>query len=238
MTVFTPVYYAGDHRVEYFKKYINSVMMIDDISNINFLFIAEPNSNKLLDLIPKNLNYTIINNEFRRGLLNNVFFGIEYVFNMLNEDYVIYFEEDVVFSKDIFNITNYYISLGDKNSILCYLNKHKMFLPNHDLYKEENPNGIISVNCSTYYAPWGSCFSKKFWNETWKPLIKLYPDVGFDCLIDVYVQQVNIYTPCISRLNTIGKSGSGYNELIYSQHGFEYVKLYDGIKNSFNIIKA
>lgn len=232
MIVFTPIYYAGAHRLQYFQKYIDSISTAVLPDNLKFLFVVEPNSEIMVDMIPKTLNCIIITNPFRRGLLENVFYGINYVFDVLKETHVIYFEDDVIFSKDIFLLSTFYMNNMDPLSILCYLNKHFLFNPNDSLYNIEDQFTLLSIKNSTYYAPWGICVSKLFWQTIWLKLIDTHKNIGFDYIIELYAKDVNIYMPQISRLNTIGKIGSGYNENLYNQHGFDRIKLFNYNKES------
>lgn len=237
ITIFTPVYYSGEHRRSYFKQYIKSLEKLNNIDKLRFLFVLEPGSDPMLQIIPNNINSIVIKNKNRMGILNNAYFGIEYAFNVLNINDIVYFEDDVVLSKDVYDVTKFYIDLNDHNSIFCYLNKHSMINRNHSVYNSMSSEHILKIiNAKYCHTPWGCAFSKVFWKNRWKPIIDINPNVGHDRIVDEYIKDINIYTPKISRMNTVGRIGNGYNELLYRSHGFDGVTICNDLPDKYNLI--
>lgn len=229
LNIITPIYYGGDHRIDYFKRYINHINKIYNLQNCNFIFLIEPDSEKMLDLIPDHWNKTFLINYYRFGPILNHYIGFKYCFDTLKSEFSILLEDDIIVSPDIYNLIQYCLSTNilDEN-VLCLLNKHSQFNPSHKLYQKNSKELLIQINDVKYLSGWGFGISKKFWENVLKNIWSM--TISFDSNLDLNFKKCGVVTPVVSRANQIGEIGFNYTKSQWDSHGFADIQ----IENNYN----
>jgi hypothetical protein len=202
LNIVTPVYYGGEHRLRYFKKYIEHVNKLYDLDSCHFIFLIEPNSENMVEMIPSHWNKTIFRNYYNFGPILNHHIGFKYCFDVLKLDFVLLLEDDIIVSPDIVNLTKYCLNSNILNeNVLCLLNKHKQFNPTHNIYNNETKN-MLTMN------------------------------IPFDSNLDLNFKKCGVVTPVISRANQIGEIGVNYTKSQWDQHGFASIEILDSYKEN------
>jgi hypothetical protein len=236
--IITPLYYGGEHRLEYFQQCITSLKSLINLDKFYFIFLVEPNSEKMVELIPNYFNKIILNNPFRYGMVLNHYIGFKYCFDVLSADFAILIEDDIVVSQDIYNLVQYCLCNNILNdNVLCLLNKHKQFNHENLLYQKETPDVLIQINNVKYLSTWGFGITKNYWNNKLHNMWKM--DISVDSNLDLNMKDCGVVSPLISRTNNIGKIGHNYTEELWNLHNFKNINtasLYsDNIYNLINI---
>jgi len=225
MYIITPLCYTSNERLEYFAQYIEHVNKLNNLDKINFLFFVEPDSENMVEMIPCHWNKTIFRNYYRFKPALNHFVAFNYCFESLKLDYVFLLEDDIIVSPDLYNISNYCLrnNLLD-DSLLCTLNKHELYHPNHSVYSEKSNSDILKLSGNKYVSCWGTgislCFWKKYMFKQWRM------DITFDAMIDRQIEPCSVISPLISRTNQIGKIGLNYYTDLYNLHNFDSIDIY------------
>lgn len=231
LNIITPIYYGGEHRIEYFKKYIEHCNKLDNLDKCHFIFLVEPDSENMVDLIPTHWNKTLLRNYYKFGPIMNHYVGFKYCFDILKSEFAILLEDDIIVSPDIYNLITHCINsdILDEN-VLCLLNKHRLFNPTHTVYNDETKNSIIHINDVKYLSAWGFGISVKFWEFFLKNIWSM--SISFDSNLDLNFKNCGVITPVISRANQIGEIGFNYTKHQWDQHGFASIKIIDSYKDN------
>lgn len=219
LNIVTPIFYGGEHRLSYFKKYIEHVNKLNYLDKCHFIFPVEPNSQNMVDLIPKHWSKTLLINYYKFGPVLNHYIGFKYCFDVLKLDYVFLLEDDIICSPDLYNLSAYCLKNNLlEDSLLCTLNKHRLFNQNHELYKNKNNSVLLSLTGKEYLSCWGTGISKSFWCNymfnNWRM------DIPFDTMLYTKLQTCKVISPLISRTNQIGEIGVHYSSEEWQSHGF------------------
>jgi len=231
LNIVTPVYYGGEHRLRYFKKYIEHVNKLYDLDSCHFIFLIEPNSENMVEMIPSHWNKTIFRNYYNFGPILNHYIGFKYCFDVLKLDFVLLLEDDIIVSPDIVNLTKYCLNSNILNeNVLCLLNKHKQFNPTHNIYNNESKNMLMQINDVKYLSAWGFGISSNFWHTVLKNIWSM--NIPFDSNLDLNFKKCGVVTPVISRANQIGEIGVNYTKSQWDQHGFASIEILDSYKEN------
>lgn len=230
ITIVSPVYIAHSHRVEYHKRFLECCKNQMDFDKIKFVFFYEKDilDYSVIEDLKTYSNIDLHINESVSPQHFNQYNCLKYCFEHLNLEHVIYVDDDVEMSNDIFDISNFYINSNkySDNSIFCYLNKSNLAT------KKETKSDLIEIkdfiiNGFDQFTPWGCLITKRVWHQCLKYCEK---KISFDWEIvkgckDTY----KIVTPQESRINHIGVIGMNYNEELFRCHNFANykVKQYD-----------
>jgi len=204
LNIVTPVYYGGEHRLRYFKKYIEHVNKLYDLDSCHFIFLIEPNSENMVEMIPSHWNKTIFRNYYNFGPILNHHIGFKYCFDVLKLDFVLLLED--------------------------VLNKHKQFNPTHNIYNNETKNMLMQINDVKYLSAWGFGISSNFWHTVLKNIWSM--NIPFDSNLDLNFKKCGVVTPVISRANQIGEIGVNYTKSQWDQHGFASIEILDSYKEN------
>lgn len=226
ISIVSPVYLGQPHRVEYHRKFIESCKRQMDFDKIQFIFFYE---NTILDydLISNvktynNIDIHINSYDFKTYL--NQYNCLNYCFEHLKLEHVIYVEDDVEMSNDLYDITKFYINSEhyNDNNIFCYLNKDNL------IDDVSTRSDLIQVKSfmrgdMDYFTPWGFLATKYMWNNVLKHWNKKR---SFDWEIVEYFKKTHqIISPQESRVNHIGEIGMNYNIEIFKSHNFNSYKV-------------
>lgn len=237
MHIITPICYSSKERVEYFKKYIEHVNCLNNLNNINFLFFVEPGSENMVEMIPDHWNKQIFRNYYRYKPALNHFISFNYCFEVLNLDYIFLLEDDIICSPDVYDLSMYCLENKILNdSILCTLNKHQLYEPNHSVYSKKDESLLLKLCGVRYLSGWGTGISKSFWE---KYMFKQWRmDITFDASMYLYLPDCNVISPLVSRTNQIGEIGLNYNPDLWKSHSFSNIEISNNShKKQYNCIK-
>jgi hypothetical protein len=224
INIITLLYDSDDNRIEYFKKYISSIQNGYNLDNVKFFFFVEPNSERMVNMIPPKWNKDIFRNYYRFKPALSHYIAFNYCFDVLNLDHCFLIEDDIIVSPDIFNMIDFWRkSCHFNDHVLCTLNKHNLYYPTDNLYNKPDSSELIKLYNVKYLSCWGSGFSSHFWKNIMKPMWKM--NMTFDATINNYYPDIKVLSPVISRSNQIGKSGLNYNETMWNCHGFDRLSI-------------
>jgi hypothetical protein len=226
ITIVSPIYLGQQHRVEYYQKFINSCKNQNNFNKIQFIFFYE---NTIVDynLIYELKSYNNIDlhiNSYDFKTFLNQYNCLNYCFEHLKLDHVIYLEDDVETSNDLYDITNFYINSEHyhDNNIFCYLNKDNLIddvLTKSDLIQVKP---FMRGNMG-YFTPWGFLATKYMWNNALKYWNKKR---SFDFeIVEIFKNTHQIISPQESRVNHIGEIGASYNKALFESHNFNTYKV-------------
>ena len=222
--VITPICYTCDDRIEYFKQYIDHVNRLNNLDKIHFLFFVETNSENMVEMIPSHWNKTIFRNYYRFKPALNHFVAFNYCFEVLKLDYAFLLEDDIICSPDLYDLSMYCLQNNLlEDNLLCTLNKHELYYPNHRIYLEKNKSGILKLKGNKYLSCWGTGISKSFWYKYMFTQWRM--DITFDAMLDENYLECKVLSPIISRTNQIGKIGYHYTSDVWDSHGFSNLNI-------------
>jgi hypothetical protein len=230
ITIVSPIYLGNESRLGYHKTFLSCCKNLRDFDKINFVFFYEKSilDMSIVDDLKKYENVDLHINTYDFKTYLNQYNCLNYCFEHLGLERVIYLEDDVEISNDIYDLTNFYINSDqyqDKN-ILCYLNKDNIVetIPTRsDLIEVKRNFKRLDMQDMDYFTPWGFLATKHLWDRYLKYWDK---STSFDWLVvknckDSY----NIVTPQESRVNHIGVCGMNYNEEMFKYHNFAAYKV-------------
>ena len=236
--IITPLCYTSKERLYYFRQYIEHVDRFDNLSKIQFLFFVEPDSENMVDMIPSNWNKTIFRNYYRFKPALNHFVSFKYCFDILNLNYVYLLEDDIICSSDIYDLSMYCLEnnlLNDK--LLCTLNKHELFEPNHEIYSNKDDSLLLELIGKRYVSCWGTGISKSFWEKYMYKQWRM--DITFDASIDLNLTDCKVISPLVSRTNQIGKIGLNYTQDLWNNHNFSSINIFNSSsKNQYRCMSV
>jgi hypothetical protein len=238
MHIITPLCYTSNERLEYFAQYIEHVNKLNNLDKINFLFFVEPDSENMVEMIPSHWNKTIFRNYYRFKPALNHFAAFNYCFEALKLDYVFLLEDDIICSPDVYDLSLYCLQNNLlEDSLLCTLNKHELYYPNHRIYLEKNKSSILKLKGNKYLSCWGTGVSKPFWCKNMFNSWRM--DITFDSMLDIQPIEFNVLSPVISRTNQMGEIGINYTKDLWKSHGFSSIRISSdkNIKN-YNLINV
>ena len=160
---------------------------------------------------------------------------LNYCFEYLKLDNVIYLEDDVEMSNDLYDITNFYINseyCSDDN-IFCYLNKDNLI---DDVHTQSDLIQLKSFmrGDMDYFTPWGFLATKHIWSNVLKHWDKKR---SFDWeIVESCKKTHRIVSPQESRVNHIGEIGMNYNKEIFKLHNFNSYKVKQYNKINYNYV--
>jgi hypothetical protein len=226
ISIVSPVYLGQLHRVEYHQKFIESCKKQNDFDKIRFIFFYENTilDRDLINDLKKYNNVDIHVNSYDFKTYLNQYNCLNYCFEHLKLDHVIYLEDDVEMSNDLYDITNFYVNSKNynDNNIFCYLNKDNL------IDDVSTRSDLIQVKSfmkgdMDYFTPWGFLATKHVWNNVLKHWDKI---TSFDWeLVKKCKDNYGIVSPQESRVNHIGVNGMNYNEDIFRSHNFASYKV-------------
>lgn len=226
ITIVSPIYLGQPHRVEYYQKFIDSCKKQNNFDKIQFIFFYEHtmlDSELLSDLKTyDNIDLHINSYDFKTFL--NQYTCLNYCFEHLKLDHVIYLEDDVEMSNDLYDITNFYINSEHyhDNNIFCYLNKDNL------IDDVSTRSDLIQVKSfmrgnMNYFTPCGFLTTKYMWNNVLKHWNKKR---SFDWeIVEKFENTHQVVSPQESRVNHIGEVGMNYNKEIFKSHNFNAYKV-------------
>ena len=112
ITIVSPVYLGQSHRVEYHKRFLECCKSQRDFEKINFVFFYEKTilDKSIVEDLYKYKNISVHINSYDFKTFLNQYNCLNYCFEYLKLDNVIYLEDDVEMSNDLYDITNFYIN--------------------------------------------------------------------------------------------------------------------------------
>jgi len=226
ISIVSPIYIGQPHRLIYHKKFLQCCKNQKNFDSIRFLFFYE---NTILDhdLISElrlynNIDLHINSYDFKTYL--NQYNCLHYCFEHLKLDNVIYLEDDVEMSNDLYDITNFYINSKqyDDNNIFCYLNKDNL-IDSVVTRSESIQIKSFMRGDMDYFTPWGFLVTKYIWNNVLKHWSKKR---SFDWeIVESCKKTHRIVSPQESRVNHIGEIGMNYNKELFDCHNFNAYKV-------------
>lgn len=226
ITIVSPIYIGQPHRVEYHRHFLNCCKNQKNFDDIKFIFFYEQSilDKSLIEELYKYKNVEVHINSYTFGTYLNQYNCLNYCFEYLKLDHVIYVEDDVEISNDIYNITNFYINSDNfkDTNIFCYLNKDNL------IDDVSNQSYLIEVKDFMLgemdrFTPWGFLATKSIWNNILKHWDKRR---SFDWeIVKTFKNTHKIVTPQESRVNHIGVNGMNYNDEIFRSHNFASYKV-------------
>jgi len=226
ITIVSPVYIGQSHRLVYHKKFLQCCKNQKKFDSIQFIFFYENTiiDVDLIDDLKKYNNIDLHINSYDFKTYLNQYNCLNYCFEHLNLESVIYLEDDVEMSNDLYDVTNFYLNSTHykENNIFCYLNKDNLL--SNDITSSE----LIEIKPfmrgdMDYFTPWGFLVTKDIWNKVLKHWNK---KSSFDYDIVEYFKKTHrIVSPQESRVNHIGEVGMNYNKQLFQSHNFNAYKL-------------
>lgn len=218
----------NNHRyIEQVAQHFNNLEGLSDI--YGFFIGAEPRFHEH-HIIPEfKLEPTTFLNLRQLGVRMNPYTLLTNIFND-GYDYIVYLEDDVIFSPDILKIAEWYYDNSDENCLCLNLFNYKS--------KEENPSKIIkspkdnktTLECRNFTAL-DFILTKEAWIKYFQP--NWFKDYrGWDHSINELLkhnEQLYTLQPEWSRSNHIGIEGGTHFNPDQYQHHFKNIKIYQGI---------
>ena len=237
ITIVSPVYLGQSHRVEYHKRFLECCKSQRDFEKINFVFFYEKTilDKSIVEDLYKYKNIFVHINSYDFKTFLNQYNCLNYCFEYLKLDNVIYLEDDVEMSNDLYDITNFYINseyCSDDN-IFCYLNKDNLI---DDVHTQSDLIQLKSFmrGDMDYFTPWGFLATKHIWSNVLKHWDKKR---SFDWeIVESCKKTHRIVSPQESRVNHIGEIGMNYNKEIFKLHNFNSYKVKQYNKINYNYV--
>lgn len=204
------------NRPGYLRKVIKS-LRVEGSHELHLFINVEPVEKTVVDLCQGLLGFASVNvvvNKIQLGNRHNTFEVTNRAFNS-GMDYVIYCEDDVVFSKDYLELTYWYIA--NKKAIEIEQGKTSLSLNFFTHRYEHQPKDLVYIRSP--WNAWGAVFSKDEWYEIlskwWFDDNHNLESTGFDWSINGFSQMHSDrffhVAPCLSRSYNIGRDKGTYS---------------------------
>jgi hypothetical protein len=205
------------NRPFYLKRLIECLYNVSEINTYTVIFSLEPicEESKLLCETSQFKNKIILYNKNKLGVRDHPYTLLNQVFSY--SDLNIYLEEDIIVSKDIIHLSNFYNEHND-HLLLNLYNKNKIGMFDEDILDVQDK--FINGN-NIYFSPFAWITSKNHWNNH---LSKWWyiDDKGWDFSVVTSMEQFKkrMLITSICRCNHIGEIGTHvtkeYNDLHFS----------------------
>ena len=221
-------------RIEYYKKCVDSILRNKNLQEWDFFVFNEPHENIHLmnEQSLKLPNIHIYNNQYKFGCPMNTFQSIHHPIDNLNYDFVVKLEEDVIVSRDVLSVSQYYVNnYSEDKSIAC------LSLANTN----SDPKDPSVFRKMYTLSPYAFVITKFHWNRILRDFNFFNDERGWDFSVNRYIQgsvqkRCSIY-PEYSRIKHIGEHGMHMMPEYEVNRELLNVSVYDGdAVESFTIL--
>lgn len=226
ITIVSPIYLGNESRLGYHKTFLSCCKNLRDFDKINFVFFYEKTmvDPSVVNELKSYSNIDLHINTYNFKTYLNQYNCLNYCFEHLGLEHVIYVEDDVEISNDIHDLTNFYINSSHYSgqNIFCYLNKDNL-IDNVNTRSDLVEVKDFMRGDMDRFTPWGFLATKNIWNNVLKHWDKRR---SFDWeIVRAYKDTHKIVTPQESRVNHIGVNGMNYNDELFRSHNFASYKV-------------
>lgn len=248
------------NRPDYTKEVLNHLLVCNKVHEYQIDIFCEPGQPVVEDICKefknKHNGTQIHINENRLGCNKNIYQCLNYGFGILNSDFHIHLEDDIVPSKDCLE----YFEWTDQNyandksvMTVCSYNRYRKPKPKNHLSNEiqlnELPNYHNAVAKDAWFTPWGWAT----WKNRWDNLINEYlydsiyinntPYNSWDKYIYDCTQKNNMNEvyPVIARTQNIGSnygshvpSSQWHKDNQYNEYWIETIQKYSNAFQEIN----
>lgn len=213
-------------RVEFLTPFINCLKNVNKKEEYTFYAYVEPTTNEIHDLLDSIdfIDKKIIYNDKKLGVCNNPYQLLTNVFND-GATHNIYLEEDLVFSKDITNLSEWMVDNFDD-----HLYSHFSTYMHSSILRWKQPDLKYVRERESVFSPLGFCLTKYQWmshfSKNW-----YIDESGWDFSILKYIKSNSLKNiePHFSRTKHIGHYGTNCLFESKQEHDKIYnVHYYDG----------
>lgn len=213
-------------RTEFLSKFIDCLKRVNKKDEYVLYAAVEPTSNEVYEMLNSIdfIDKKIICNDKRLGVSENPYRLLSRVFDdgaVSN----IYLEEDLIFSQDITNLSDWMVETFDDHQYSHYSTYIHCL---SSMWKCENIDCVRERD--SVFSPLGFTLTKYQWNTHFKPNWRIHSS-GWDFSILQHIQSNKLKNiePYVSRTKHIGHYGTNCVFESKQQHDLSYdVNYYDG----------
>lgn len=213
-------------RKEFLTQFIECLKKVNKKDEYTLYASIEPTSNEIYDLVDSIdfINKKVIKNHKRLGVSENPYTLLSKVFDD-GASHNIYLEEDLLFSQDITNLTDWVVSNVDHTQYSHFSTY------NHSLKSKWAYENIHHVRERVgVFSPLGFAITKDQWNNHFEPNWHINKS-GWDFSILEHISKNNLKNvePLVSRTKHIGYYGTNCVFESKELHDESYdINYYDG----------
>lgn len=221
-------------RKEFLTQFIECLKKVNKKEEYTLYASIEPTSNEIYDLIDS-INFMdkkVIRNNKKLGVSENPYTLLSKVFDD-GASHNIYLEEDLLFSQDVTNLTEWYLSNVDQNEYSHFSTYSHLLSSKWDYGNIHNVYERVGV-----FSPLGFVLTKNQWTNHFKPNWHNNKN-GWDFSILDYIRKYNLKNiePNVSRTKHIGYYGTNCVFESKELHDESYdVNYYDGPEPDYYVM--
>lgn len=212
-TITLPVH----NRPEYLKRVLNSISNSYNLSEFTLLIGCEPENRECIELA-KSFSYqnkAVIVNNTKKGVRKNPYDLLQTAFVVYESQINFHVEEDVEFSPDCLNLTNWFLEQDPKYGLLTYFNRTHITDSKFEQLKEyqigEGQHNFTPFIWSMRPEKWSEIVETNAW---WNA------PQGWDYSLVEYMKNAkwtNLIVEC-TRANHIGEYGTYMDPKLFAEH--------------------